>query len=67
MTHEPLNRRKFLGIAATAATVTIVPRHVLGGGRTMAPSDKMNIAGIGVGGMGGGNAIVTAPLAPEGA
>ncbi|MCY3024153.1 MAG: Gfo/Idh/MocA family oxidoreductase [Planctomycetota bacterium] len=55
MTREPLDRRKFLGIAATAATVTIVPRHVLGGGRTMAPSDKMNIAGIGVGGMGGGN------------
>jgi predicted dehydrogenase len=35
--------------------VTIVPRHVLGGPRHVAPSDKMNVAGIGVGGMGGAN------------
>jgi len=31
--------------------VTIVPRHVLGRGQTP-PSDRLNIAGIGVGGMG---------------
>ncbi len=47
-----LSRRAFLG-AATA--FTIVPRHVLGGAAFAAPSDKLNIAGIGVGGMGGGN------------
>jgi len=56
MKTEQLKRRKFLGLAATAATVAVVPRHVLGGGaRTLAPSDKMNIAGVGVGGMGGAN------------
>jgi predicted dehydrogenase len=52
---KELNRRNFLGIAATAATVAIVPRHVLGGPRQMPPSEKLNIAGIGIGGMGGGN------------
>jgi len=44
-----LTRRGFL--PATAAAFTIVPRHVLGAGYT-APSDKLNIAAVGVGGMG---------------
>jgi predicted dehydrogenase len=45
-------RRDFLKTtAAAAAGFTIVPRHVLGAGRTP-PSDKLNIAGVGVGGMG---------------
>jgi predicted dehydrogenase len=48
-------RRSFLKTSAQAATVTIVPRHVLGGPRHIAPSEKMNVAGIGVGGMGGAN------------
>ena len=52
-------RRDFLttGVSlATAATAfTIVPRHVLGGPREIPPSEKMNIAGIGIGGMGGAN------------
>ena len=30
----------------------IVPRHVLGGKGFVAPSDKLNIAGIGAGGKG---------------
>ncbi|MGD0091546.1 MAG: Gfo/Idh/MocA family oxidoreductase [Planctomycetota bacterium] len=55
MKNESLARRRFLGLAASAATVTILPRHVLAGGRQLAPSDKLNIAGVGVGGMGGGN------------
>jgi len=42
--------------AATAATLTIVPRHVLGRG-FVPPSDTLNIAGIGVGGMGRANLI----------
>jgi predicted dehydrogenase len=46
------NRRQFLASAAAVSTVTIVPRHVLGGAGYTAPSDKLNIAGIGVGGMG---------------
>jgi predicted dehydrogenase len=54
---EPISRRKFLAKAATtAAAVTIVPRHVLGRG-FVPPSDKLNIAGIGVGGMGRANLI----------
>ncbi|WP_231561634.1 Gfo/Idh/MocA family protein [Sphingobacterium sp. T2] len=36
-----------------AAGITIVPRHVLGGKGYRAPSDMLNVASIGVGGMGG--------------
>ncbi len=50
------NRRDFLKTAAAAAAgLTIVPRHVLGGPGQTAPSDKVHIAGIGVGGMGASN------------
>jgi predicted dehydrogenase len=49
-----LSRRGFLAGAAGAATFMIVPRHVLGGPGQAAPSSKLNIAGIGVGGQGGG-------------
>jgi len=41
--------------AASVAAFSIVPRHVLGGARHKAPSEKLNIAGIGVGGMGAHN------------
>lgn len=45
-----LNRRKFIGGLSTAALgVTIVPSHVLGGSHHIAPSDKINVAYIGVG------------------
>ena len=50
-----INRRRFLAGAAMIATATIVPRHVLGGTKNIAPSEKLNIAGIGVGGMGASN------------
>jgi hypothetical protein len=47
-----MKRRKFLGMAAAGLPAFyIVPRHVLGKGYT-APSDKLNIAGIGIGGKG---------------
>jgi predicted dehydrogenase len=47
-----ISRRDFVAnVAATTAAVTIVPRHVLGKGYT-APSDRLNIAGVGVGGQG---------------
>ena len=52
MRKRQMNRREFLGQAATAAAFVIVPRHVLGGPRHVAPSEKLNIACIGVGGMG---------------
>ena len=42
-----LSRRQFIaGVSASAASAMIVPRHVLGRGR-QAPSDTLNIAGIG--------------------
>ena len=54
-----LSRRDFAKqsawLAGAAATLAVVPRHVLGGPRHIPPSEKMNIAGIGIGGMGAGN------------
>jgi predicted dehydrogenase len=47
-----ISRREFLNSAAVAAAFTIVPRHVLGGPGRTAPSEKLNIACIGIGGMG---------------
>jgi predicted dehydrogenase len=41
--------------ASTAAAVTILPRHVLGGSGFVAPSDKVNVAVVGVGGQGRSN------------
>ncbi len=54
MSKSSLPRRSFLKTAAaSAAAITIVPSHVLGGRLGhIAPSDKLNIAGIGVGGKG---------------
>lgn len=47
------SRRSFIkNSALTAAGFMIVPRHVLGGKGYTAPSDKLNVAGIGVGGKG---------------
>ncbi len=46
-------RRDFIKTGAMAAAgFMIVPRHVLGGAGFIAPSDKLNIAGVGVGGKG---------------
>src|SRR6187549_902214 len=51
-----LPRRQFMHTAAAAAAAfTVLPRHVLGGPRHIAPSDRVNIAGVGVGGMGRAN------------
>jgi predicted dehydrogenase len=48
------SRRKFLGAAGTAAAgLMVVPRHVVGATqKAKAPSDTLNIACVGVGGMG---------------
>jgi hypothetical protein len=46
------SRRHFIKSSSLAAAgFFIVPRHVLGRG-FVAPSDKLNVAGIGVGGKG---------------
>ncbi len=52
MKKKTISRRQFMGAAAGVATFTVVPRHVLGGAGNTAPSDKLNIAGIGIGGQG---------------
>jgi hypothetical protein len=54
---KEISRRTFLtNVAAGGAALTIVPRNVLGRGFTP-PSDTLNIAGVGVGGMGRNNLI----------
>jgi predicted dehydrogenase len=51
-----INRRQFMSRAAGAvAAFTIVPRRVLGGRGYQPPSETLNIAGVGVGGMGAGD------------
>jgi len=53
-----INRRQFLGTtAAAAAGFLLVPRHVVAGSGEAAPSTKLNIAGIGIGGMGANNLV----------
>lgn len=47
-----ISRRGFIGTAAGAAALTLVPRHVLGGPGVVAPSDKIHTACIGVGAQG---------------
>ncbi|MDR1918699.1 MAG: Gfo/Idh/MocA family oxidoreductase [Tannerellaceae bacterium] len=54
---DNISRRSFLQKgAAAAAALTIVPNTILGKSHGYtAPSDKLNIAGVGIGGMGNGN------------
>src|SRR5262245_1282645 len=52
-----LTRRDFVSdVALTSAGLAIVPRHVLGRGQT-APSDRLNVAAVGVGGQGRSNLV----------
>jgi len=47
---NPMNRRKFIGgLTSAAIGMTIVPAYVLGGRKYIAPSDKINMAYIGLG------------------
>ena len=46
-----ISRRDFMGGAAAAMAFTIIPSHVL----AQPPSEKLNVAAIGAGGMGAGN------------
>lgn len=50
-----MKRREFIQISGAATAFTIIPRHVLGGAGFRAPSDLLNIASIGSGGMGAQN------------
>ena len=50
---KPISRRGFIGTSSMAlAGITIVPRHAVSGLGHIAPSDKLNIAGVGISGMG---------------
>ena len=47
---QAIGRREFLaGASATVAAFSIVPRHVIGGSRYVAPSEKINVGYIGTG------------------
>ena len=53
---QNISRRNFIGAGAVAAAgFSIIPRHAVAGLGHIAPSDKLNIAGIGVGGKGKAN------------
>src|SRR5436190_8161177 len=62
--HTGVSRREFVGDVAKAGVAAsifhIVPRHVLGGPGYTAPSALLNIAVVGCGGMGSGNAEAVA-------
>ena len=54
--HHHLTRRRFIGsLPAIAASIQIVPRHVLGGQGTLSPNEIPTKAVVGVGGMGRGH------------
>jgi predicted dehydrogenase len=54
--NSKISRRRFIGTASGAAAgLLIVPSNTISGLGHKAPSDKLNIAGIGIGGMGKGN------------
>ena len=56
MKKKSISRRQFIGQSAAASmAATILPRHVLGGPGFRAPSDTLNVAAIGAGGMGSSN------------
>lgn len=62
--HPPgsrLSRRRFLHRSAAVAPFLLVPAHVVGRGAEPPPSRRLNIAGIGVGGMGAGDIATVAP------
>ncbi|QXD25877.1 Gfo/Idh/MocA family oxidoreductase [Opitutia bacterium ISCC 51] len=53
--NHPISRRKFVAASSAFGLFQIVPRNILGGAGHTAASEKLNIAGIGIGGMGNGN------------
>jgi len=55
MNESKTSRRHFLAAATTAGIVSIVPRHVIARSGTIPPNEKMNLAAIGIGGMGAHN------------
>ncbi|NMD34945.1 MAG: gfo/Idh/MocA family oxidoreductase, partial [Planctomycetes bacterium] len=52
-TKQAVKRRDMLKAAGAAAALTVVPRHVLGGEGRLPAGERLNLAAVGVGGMGG--------------
>src|ERR1035438_8239315 len=50
---RPISRRSFLAATGAVTTFIALPAHVLGRADETSPNNKLNIAGIGVGGQGG--------------
>jgi predicted dehydrogenase len=62
MKKQTLTRREFLRTAGGAvAALTVIPRHAVAGSGQTPPSDKVNLASIGVGGMGAADLDALAP------
>ncbi len=54
--HSDFSRRDFLKTSAVlTSAVMVVPRHVVAASKSTSASERINIAGIGVGGMGAGD------------
>src|SRR5262249_21690503 len=49
---QRVSRRKFLATTCSATAFMVLPRHVLGGHGQTSPKNKLNSAGIGIGGQG---------------
>ena len=47
-----VSRRQFISAAAGVSAFTLVPRHVLGAPGQLSANNRLNIAGVGLGGMG---------------
>ena len=52
-----MSRRELLGSVAAAATLAIIPRHVLGGAGQVSPNEKLTMGCIGLGGQGSQNMV----------
>ena len=50
-----ISRRRFVAAAGAATAFMVVPRHVIGGPGQNPPSQRLNVAGVGLGGMGSGD------------
>jgi len=48
-----LTRRQFLATATTASSFMLLPAHIAFGAAENSPNNKLNIAGVGIGGQGG--------------
>jgi predicted dehydrogenase len=64
MSQARISRRQFIGGAAAAAALTIVPRHVLGGQGAKPPSEVVTQGTVGTGGQGMSHVAENKPTEP---